>query len=77
MRTNSLDDEATYGNFNLSHAPCGTTTTETTVTTLETNEVGGTILPIGKGLMVVPLIVLGVAFLSVTGIIIWRKQTER
>lgn len=68
-----------YGNFVLSHAPCGTTTTTTTTTatTSEITEVGGTILLISKGWMIAPLIALAVAFVSVTAVIIWRRQAVK
>ena len=77
-----------YGNFNLSHAPCGTTTTtdttsttttDTTVTTetTSTTEVGGKVYPVNQFLLMVPAIALGVALLSVVGIIIRRRMIQK
>lgn len=52
--------------------PPTTTTTTTTVF-----EVGGDIYQINKMMLLTPMILMAVAFLSVTGIIIWRRQTQR
>lgn len=40
-------------------------------------EVGGNIYPVNKVMMIIPIIILAVAALSVTGIIIWRRQTQK
>lgn len=70
-----------YGNFVLSHAPCEstttTTTTETSATTSEITEVGGTILPTSKGWMIAPLIALAAAFITVSAVMIWRRQAVK
>ncbi|MBN1367164.1 MAG: hypothetical protein JW967_04490 [Dehalococcoidales bacterium] len=56
-----------------------TTTTDTTITTqtTTTTEVGGDVNPVNKALLLIPAIALGIALLSISGIIIGRRIIQK